>query len=144
MKSLKYILSIAFAALMMTACGGSEYDFERADKIMEKISDNDELSKADYDDAAALCENGFNYLIAGYEEALEVSEKYECRDAIKGFENEDEYGIIRDYTLSFYANLEEANNADELKGEAKNKFKQVEKLYEKWEKLCEKRDKKME
>ena len=74
MKKIKQIFSVAVIALALTSCGHG-FDFERAEKLIEKIEEEDELSNSDYLEMIDLCEICFTRTIDEFEPALEIKDK---------------------------------------------------------------------
>lgn len=142
MKKIKQIFSVAVIALALTSCGHG-FDFERAEKLIEKIEEEDELSNSDYLEMIDLCEICFTRTIDEFEPALEIKDKYDCRDAIKELGNDDELQFMLAYSFQMYNTLERAAENDELKSEAKKRFRELKKQQEKIIKLAEKIENKM-
>ena len=142
MKKIKYIFSIAIITLILTSCG-SKYDFEHAEKLLEKIEEEDKLTNNDYLEMIELCEIGFSCAIDEYEAALDIKNKYDCRDALKEISNDDELNFIFGYSGQMYLTLEQAAEADELKSDTKKRFRELKKQHEKIIKLVGKIEKKI-
>lgn len=90
-----------------------------------------------------LCEICFTRTIDEFEPALEIKDKYDCRDAIKELGNDDELQFMLAYSFQMYNTLERAAENDELKSEAKKRFRELKKQQEKIIKLAEKIENKM-
>lgn len=142
MKKIKHIFLVAVIALVLTSCG-SGFDFERTEKLIEKIEEEDKLSNNDYLEMIDLCEISFTRAIDEFEPALEIKDKYDCRDALKELGNNDELQFMLAYSFQMYNTLERAAECDELRSEAKKRFRELKKQQEKIIKLAEKIEKKM-
>lgn len=138
---LSIIVCVAFGA-MFTSC--NSYDRKKSEKLAEKVDDND-LKSNDYIELIEQLDGLLDMNEKTITEIQEMESKSDRCDKFDDFKDSDEC----EYMVKFYYSLEHAKEEGDLKGDAKDKFsnieaksrfRKIEKAYDKLRKKCRDND----
>lgn len=133
MKTIKFI-ALAFVAVIFASCGSS-YSDEKAEKIIDKYYEEDELNKDDWKEATNLYCAYLEKETDAMESAIKKADTMkECEETLEEFYEENSKGADLGYIIR--------SHTDEIPSDCLKKFKETTKKIEKKQKELRKEVKK--
>lgn len=92
------IALVCVLCLTVISCGGEKYDFDTAERLMEKIEKDEPLTRDEYDTAIDLLEEGYEYDIS-------FKQKYSPAEIIQKMNEDEDYATVLANTATIHIML---------------------------------------